>query len=125
MNATNGTYYIQTKHRNSIETWSRAGGEVYTVGVTLNYSFTSSAVQAFGNNLIQVDASPVRYAVYAADVNQDGTVDLTDGGLIDNDISNFISGYVPSDANGDGVVDIADAVLADNNGFNFVSKITP
>ncbi|MBS1516864.1 MAG: hypothetical protein JSS91_02125 [Bacteroidetes bacterium] len=124
-NAVNGTYYIQTRHRNSIETWSRSGGEVYNVGNTLSYNFTSSASKAFGNNQIQVDASPVRYAVYAGDVNQDGTVDLTDGSLIDNDFFNFVSGYVPTDVNGDGIVDLADAVFTDNNGFNFVGKITP
>jgi len=125
VNAVNGTYYIQTKHRNSIETWSRSGGEAYSVGNTLKYNFTSSATKAFGNNQIMVDASPVRYGVYAADVNQDGTVDLTDGSLIDNGAANFVTGYVPTDANGDSIVDLADAVFADNNGLNFVGKITP
>jgi len=125
VNAVNGTYYIQTKHRNSIETWSRSGGEAYSVGNTLKYNFTSSATKAFGNNQIMVDASPVRYGVYAADVNQDGTVDLTDGSLIDNGAANFVTGYVLTDANGDSIVDLADAVFADNNGLNFVGKITP
>jgi hypothetical protein len=50
-NAASGTYYAQVKHRNSLETWSKTGGEVFTSGDTLNYDFTTSQSQAFGNNL--------------------------------------------------------------------------
>ena len=124
-NVSNGTYYLAVKHRNTIETWSKAGGESLTNGGTLNYDFTNLITKAFGNNLILVDPSPVRFAIYSGDVNQDGTVDLTDGSMIDNDAFNFASGYLPTDVNGDGIIDLADAVFADNNGFNFVTKITP
>ncbi|MBK8983730.1 MAG: hypothetical protein IPM38_15775 [Ignavibacteria bacterium] len=124
-NAPNGTYYLAVKHRNTIETWSKAGGESITNGGTLNYDFTNLITKAYGNNMIQADASPVRFAIYSGDVNQDGTVDLADGSLIDNDAFNFASGYISTDVNGDGIVDVADAVYADNNGFNFVGKITP
>jgi len=123
-NANSGTYYIQVNHRNCIETWSKSGGEIITAGIT-NYNFTSLQTRAYGNNEIQVDASPVRFAIYSGDVNQDGTIDLTDGSLIDNDASNFATGYLPTDVNGDWIVDVADAVFADNNAFNFISKITP
>lgn len=116
-------YYIQLKHRNTIETWSN-GTNIFT-GSSMTYDFTGSALQAFGNNEIQVDTSPVRFATYSGDVNQDGTVDITDGSLIDNDASIFASGYLQTDMNGDGIVDVSDAVFADNNGFNFVGKITP
>ncbi|MBK9331187.1 MAG: hypothetical protein IPM96_02020 [Ignavibacteria bacterium] len=75
--------------------------------------------------MAQVDDMPVRFAFYGGDVNQDGTIDLSDGSLIDNDAFNFASGYLPTDVNGDGIVDVADAVFADNNSFNFVGKITP
>ena len=98
----------------------------YTAGTTLNYDFTTAANTAFGSNQIQVDASPsVRFAFWSGDVNQDGTVDLSDGSLIDNDAANFATGYLPTDVNGDGIVDVDDAVYADNNGYNFVGKITP
>ncbi|MBS1519093.1 MAG: FG-GAP repeat protein [Bacteroidetes bacterium] len=120
-----GSYYIALKHRNSIETWSKPGGESIIKGGAVNYDFTDLITNAFGNNMTQVDSSPVHFAVYSGDVNQDGTIDLADGSLIDNDAFNFISGYVPADVNGDGIVDVADAVFADNNGFNFISKITP
>ncbi|MBK6876275.1 MAG: hypothetical protein IPG99_07445 [Ignavibacteria bacterium] len=52
--AVNGVnYYVVINHRNSIETWSKAGGEVFTAG-TLPYNFTTSASQAFGNNMVLV-----------------------------------------------------------------------
>ncbi|MFZ1322958.1 MAG: FG-GAP-like repeat-containing protein [Ignavibacteria bacterium] len=124
-NAPTGTYYIMIKHRNSIETWSKTGGELLTSGISNSYNFSNASSKAYGNNLQQVDSSPVRFAIYSGDVNQDGVVDLTDGGLITNDAFNFESGHLATDLNGDGVVDVADAVFADNNGFNFVGKITP
>ena len=123
-NALNGVnYYLEVKHRNTIETWSSSGNS-FTSG-TLTYNFSTNSSQAYGNNMMQADAAPIRFAIYSGDVNQDGTIDLTDGSLIDNDALSFASGYLPTDVNGDDVTDITDAVLADNNGFNFVSKITP
>ncbi|MBV6477523.1 MAG: hypothetical protein HGGPFJEG_00262 [Ignavibacteria bacterium] len=118
-----GIYFLQVRHRNSIETWT-ANNITFTSGLA-NYDFTLSAAQAFGSNQIQVDASPVRFAVYCGDVNQDGSIDGTDLSQIDNDASNFSSGYQPSDLNGDESVDGSDLAIADNNSSNFVSKITP
>ncbi|MFZ1320719.1 MAG: hypothetical protein WAT71_04110 [Ignavibacteria bacterium] len=119
-----GTYYLQLKHRNAIETWT-ATGLTYNPGTTLNHDFTSAANKAFGNNQNQVDAAPLTFAFWSGDVNQDGFIDVTDGGLIDNDATNFVTGYVPTDVNGDDIVDVEDAVFADNNGLNFIGKITP
>ncbi|MBK8982004.1 MAG: FG-GAP repeat protein [Ignavibacteria bacterium] len=123
-NAISGNYYLAITHRNSIETWSALPNPVAT-GSPTSYDLSSALSQAFEGNQIQVDTSPLRFAVYSGDVNQDGTIDLADGSLIDNDAFNFGSGYVPTDVNGDGIVDISDAVFADNNGSNFISKITP
>ncbi|MFZ1320717.1 MAG: hypothetical protein WAT71_04100 [Ignavibacteria bacterium] len=119
-----GTYYLQLKHRNAIETWT-ATGLSYNPGTTLNHDFTSAANKAFGSNQNQVDAAPLTFAFWSGDVNQDGTVDLTDGSQIDNDAANFATGYLSTDVNGDGIVDVADGVFADNNGLNFVGKVTP
>ena len=119
-----GLYYIAVKHRNIIETWS-SNTISFSYSTSMNYNLTSTSSQAYGNNEIQVDASPVRFAVYSGDVNQDGTIDLSDASLIDNDAFNFLSGYLPADVNGDEIVDVSDAVFADNNGFNFVGKVTP
>ncbi|MCY7361177.1 MAG: integrin alpha, partial [Ignavibacteria bacterium] len=49
-NAPTGTYYIVIKHRNSIVTWSKAGGESLVKGISSNYNLSSSVSQAFGNN---------------------------------------------------------------------------
>jgi hypothetical protein len=123
-NAPNGNYYIAVKHRNSIETWS-ASAIALSQTTPVNYDLASTSSQAFGNNIIQVDASPVRFAIYSGDVNQDGTVDATDVSTIDNDASNFVSGYVVTDLTGDNFVDGTDFAIADNNAANFVSVVRP
>lgn len=123
-NASNGTpYYIQIVHRNSIETWCK-NPQQFTASA-LTYNFTNANAQAYGDNMIQVDASPVKFAIYGGDVNRDGTVDATDVALIDNDAQGFVSGYVVTDLTGDDFVDGTDFLIADNNAANFVSAITP
>ncbi len=122
--AANGNYYIAVKHRNSIETWS-ANAIAFSQIVPVNYNLSSSSSQAFGSNVIQIDSSPVRFAVYSGDVNQDGTVDATDISTIDNDASNFVGGYVVTDLTGDDFVDGTDFAIADNNAANFVGAIRP
>ncbi|MEO8209097.1 MAG: LamG-like jellyroll fold domain-containing protein [bacterium] len=135
-NVTDGLpVYIQLKHRNSLETWSRKPSSgtfalLFSILFTpftshLKYDFTPSAGSAFGNNMKLVDTGPNEFAIYSGDVNQDGSIDLADGSTIDNDAYNFISGYAVTDLNGDGIVDLADYTIADNNAYNFVSKVTP
>ncbi|MBK6505118.1 MAG: hypothetical protein IPG02_05505 [Ignavibacteria bacterium] len=58
-------------------------------------------------------------------MTQDGTVDATDLSLIDNDASNFLSGYLVTDLNGDRFTDGSDYLIADNNAYNFISAIRP
>jgi len=117
-------FWIVLKHRNSIETWS--ANPVFIIpNDTTEYDFTTSASQAYGNNMKQVDTAPMRFAIYSGDTNGDGVVDASDLLQIDNDAFNFITGYVDTDVNGDGVVDASDAVIADNNASNFITKITP
>jgi len=114
-------YYIVVNHRNSIETWSKSGGETFSSGV-LTYDFTSAASQAYGNNQILVGSE---YSIYTADPNQDGIVDGTDGNMIDNDSFNFATGYLVTDLNCDTIVDGTDATFANNNASNFISVISP
>jgi len=124
-NVLNGVnYYISTKHRNTIETWSKSPGQSFSSNF-LSYNFSSAASQAFGNNMKQIDVSPVRFGIYSGDANQDGTIDLSDMSLIDNDAYGFVSGYVKTDLTGDDFVDLDDLSIADNNAFNFISKIIP
>lgn len=116
------TYYIVIKHRNSLETWSKSGGQSFTYGSSMNYNFTTSQSQAFGNNMILKGS---KYCLYGGDVNQDGVIDLGDISQIDNDVLNITYGYAVSDVNGDGIVDLADQAIADNNAFGYVSKVVP
>ncbi|MBS1516865.1 MAG: FG-GAP repeat protein [Bacteroidetes bacterium] len=123
-NATSGNYYLSIRHRNTIETWS-AGSINYSAGGSVNYSFITSSSQAFGSNMKQVDASPVRYRIYSGDENQNGIVDLTDVVNVSNAASSFTNGYVISDMNGDNIVDLSDLVLTSNNASAFVAAIVP
>ena len=123
-------YLIQLKHRNSIETWSSFSisdftSSVFFVGYEDSYDFRTDDSKAFGDNIITVDVTPIRFAIYGGDINQDGTVDLSDLSLIDNDAFNFVSGYVITDMTGDNFTDLSDYALADNNAANFVSVVTP
>lgn len=115
------SYYLVVRHRNSIQTWSKSGGESFTSG-TLSYDFTTAASQAYGNNQVLVGGE---YSVYTADVDQNDIVDGSDGSLIDNDAAAFATGYIASDLNYDEIVDGTDALFAENNAANFVSAAMP
>lgn len=124
-NASSGTYYIMINHRNSIETWSKSGGELITFGDTVIYDFTTSASQAYGSNQKQVDTSPVVHAIYSGDVNQDGTVDASDLSQVENDATSSLTGYVVSDLTGDDFVDAGDVSIVENNAAASVSVVMP
>ena len=121
-NAPSGNYYVVVKHRNSVETWSKSGGIAYTVGGNLNYDFTTSASQAFGNNLQLVGG---KYCIYTGDVNQDGVVSLPDVIDIYNSASIFATGYLNTDIDGNNNIDLNDITMAYNNSINFVTVIKP
>ncbi|MDY0344424.1 MAG: GEVED domain-containing protein, partial [Lentimicrobium sp.] len=98
-----GNYYITIRHRSSLETTTAL--PVSFASGTINYSFDAPS-RAYGDNLLlMIDG---RYVIYSGDVNQDGTIDISDMSPVDNDASNFVAGYVTTDVNGDGVVDIGD-----------------
>ncbi|MBK6877104.1 MAG: hypothetical protein IPG99_11825 [Ignavibacteria bacterium] len=121
-NAPSGTYYLHIKHRNSIETWSKAGGESYNRGSAFSYDFTTALSQAYGSNMILKGSES---CIYSGDVNQDGVIDATDVAAIDNDAFGFLSGYLVTDLNGDNFTDGTDFLIADNNATSLVSKSTP
>ena len=124
LNAVTGTYYIVIKHRNSIETWSKAGGVLYTRGSTLSYSFIHDPAQTYGNNIALIDPAPF-YGLYGGDVNQDFIIDGTDMVAVDNAAASFLTGYVTADLNGDSLVDGSDMIIAENNAAAFVTRIAP
>lgn len=127
-NAGSGTYYydavyrnIET-YRNGVRTDSKNGGESVSKFSWNLYDFTTSASQAYGNNQVQLGSV---FAIYNGDVNQDGTIDVTDNAMIDNDLFNFASGYLNTDLDGTDNVDLTDAAIADNNAYNFIGSIVP
>jgi glucose/arabinose dehydrogenase len=122
-NAPTENYYIRIKYKNGLETWSKPGGELLTKGSLINYDFTNSRSKAFGDNQIQVDTN--RFAIYSADVNQDGIIDLSDLEIIDNAAYHFTYGYLQSDVNGDRFTDVTDLSFADNNAYHYVTRSIP
>ena len=87
------------------------------------YDFTTSASQAYGNNL-KLKGS--KYCAYSGDINQDGIIDASDLIKVYNDSYVGLTGrYILSDLNGDSIVDASDVSTADNNVYNGVMKITP
>lgn len=123
-NVVNGVnYYIQLKHRNSIETWSNSATAFVSNNMT--YNFTNAATQAYGDNMIQVNLSPARFAIYSGDVNQDGIIDAGDLSQVENDASESLSGYVLSDLTGDDFVDAGDLAIVENNAGLSVTVVTP
>lgn len=119
--ASPGNYYLTIEGRNSLETWSSSGIPIGNDSTT-NYNFTTSATKAYGSNLKHKAG---KYCIFSGDVNNDGFIDLTDVGLIYNDIDNFISGYLDSDVNGDNYTDLTDVLITFNNSVDFISVIKP
>ena len=118
-------YYVELKHRNSIETWS--GTAVNFSGNNMNYTFFFNISSAYGNNMKLIDEFPDidKYGIFSGDINQDGTIDASDVSETDNDAYSSASGYVRTDVTGDDFVDAADVSIVDNNAFNSVSVVTP
>ncbi|MBK8550910.1 MAG: hypothetical protein IPL53_07565 [Ignavibacteria bacterium] len=114
-------YYLEVKHRNSIFTWSKPGGEIFTAGL-LNYDFTSSASQAYGNNLVSVNGE---YSIYTGDVDRNEIVDLSDLIQVFNDAGDFLTGYVVTDLNNDLAVDLTDVLYDFNNTSIFIETKNP
>ncbi len=121
-NAPTGKYYIQLKHRNALETWSKAGGDSIKRGNTVSYDFTTDSSQAYGNNQILKGS---KYCVYSGDIYQEGFIELSDLLLAYNDATDFGTGYIVSDITGDNVTDLEDILIVYNNSSNFVILMRP
>lgn len=115
--------YRVFRHRNSIETWSP--GPLPFTGDSSSYNYTDASSKAYGNNMIQIDSTPVKFAIYNGDVNQNGAVDLDDVIQVYNDANGFASGYIVTDVTGNNLADLSDVLLAFNNSNLFVSVMKP
>lgn len=122
VNAQSGTYYVVVKHRNSIETWSKAGGQSFSRGIPFSYDFTTSISQAYGNNMILLGSDACNFS---GDVTQDYNIDISDLAQIDNAVAAFLEGYVVEDLTGDRFVDLADYAIADDNAAAFIVREAP
>ncbi|MBS1551590.1 MAG: endonuclease [Bacteroidetes bacterium] len=116
-----GNYYIELRHRNFIETWSKLAISI-TAGGTFSYNFSDSAAKAYGDNQV---FKTNKFCLYSGDVNSDGIIDVSDLSIIDNDINNSVSGYIATDLNGDYYADASDGSIADNNVINSIITIRP
>ena len=120
-NASNGVgYYIDVKHRNAVETWSRT--PQHFTSSLMNYDFTTSANKAYGNNMILTGGV---YSIFSGDVNQDQVIDAADLSQVENDAIIGFIGYVNTDVNGDDFVDANDLSIVDNNSSSGIYAITP
>ncbi len=114
------SYYIVVSHRNSITSWS--ANPVSFAGNSIVYNFTDQASKTYGSNANLIGG---KYCFFGGDVNQDGTLDTGDMTPVDNDASNYLTGYLPTDVNGDGVIDTGDITIVDNNAGNYINEVSP
>ena len=118
--ASGGNYYIVIHHRNSIETWSATP---ITITNNVIYNFSNSSSKAYGNNLVNLESGV--YGLWSGDVNQDGTINLSDLQLIESTSLNFNIGYLPYDLTGDNIPESSDYSLIENNLSFFINVIRP
>lgn len=105
------SYYLIVRHRNGLETWSAAA--VLCSSPAITYLFNDFQTKAYGNRMKNLGDG--NFAVYSGDVNQDGSIDMTDYNLISNSCGFFETGYVTRDLTGDSIVESADQSLIENN----------
>lgn len=116
-----GSYYVGIKNRNTLYTWS--SNPVALGQIAAMYDFTTSSSMVYGDNAIEME--PGIWALYMGDLNDDENIDLFDLNTLEDDISNFLYGYVATDINGDGNADLLDTqVMSDNIGL-FIFSMHP
>jgi hypothetical protein len=98
-----GTYYLTIKNRNHLETVSALPINLAT---TDSYDFTTAATQAYGNNQKMLETGV--YGIYLGDVNQDGSISLTDRELVNSSFLSGQNGYLNQDIDGNGSILLTD-----------------
>jgi hypothetical protein len=108
-NAPSGNYFIVVRHRNHLAIATNNFFNLNNSATAVN--FTTSPSIAFGNNALKnINGT---WAMYAADTDQSGTINLEDRDIAWNQRSS--QGYLIADVNMNGVVDLWDRGLAWNN----------
>jgi hypothetical protein len=122
-NAPTGKYYIVIKTPNTLETWSKLGGDSLFKRSEPNvYDFSIDSSQAYNCNLTHVED---KYCLFSGDVNQDSFIDVKDLLLIYNNIVEFESGTLNADLTWDGNIDLNDLIIGYNNSFGFICTKSP
>ncbi|MEZ4689251.1 MAG: YCF48-related protein [Ignavibacteria bacterium] len=116
----NSGFYIQLKHRNSLETWS--GSQLSFSNDQLNYDFTDNSFKAYGNNMKQEGSV---WTLYSGDIIKNGFIDIGDLVAVSNDATELVSGYVNTDVNGDNYTDLNDILIVYGNSRDYIRMITP
>lgn len=106
-----GNYYITVRHRNHLAVVSTQK-ILFEEGNTTTYDFSTSSTQADGY-IPQKEVTPGVFAMWAGDVNQDFTIDVSDQNLI----PTSGSGYLLGDINMNGLSNSLDVNLC-NQGIN-------
>jgi hypothetical protein len=117
------SFYLKITGRNILETWTTAPVQIVSPFTVLD--LTTAANTVFGDNQVQVSTAPARWAIWSGDLNQDDLIEATDYSTMENDVQQFLFGYVPSDITGDGIVEASDYALVENNSLLFLFSITP
>ena len=111
----NNSYYLDLRHRNSIQTWSSLPILITNI---VNYDFTTAKSQAFGNNQNWVGNAA---CIYSGDFNQDENVDLSDFPFWDDQSVNTPYGYyLICDLTGDSIVDLLDKYFWNKNNTSMI-----
>ncbi len=121
-----GSYFIALRHRNALQTWSGAGGDVPTSfsTVSTSYNFSTAASQAYGSNMVDMGGGV--WALYSGDLDDENANGFGDGEIEFQDfddwaLENGNSGYLRADLNGDGEAEFEDfGIWAMNNGISAV-----
>ncbi len=127
-----GSYYVTVKNWKTMETVSNQPLS-FSGTADLNYHFHTSASQAYGNNMKNINGTWVLYTgdiasdltIYPTNPIQDGLIDINDVYYIFSSNLNGDIGYHVSDLDGNGTVDIDDVYLVYINNNAGVIKVTP
>ncbi|HMS64328.1 MAG TPA: choice-of-anchor J domain-containing protein [Ignavibacteria bacterium] len=114
-------YYLIIEHRNSIKTWSRLNGEMFTSN-SMNFDFSLNQSMAYGNNQKLINSEAF---IFSGDTDQDGTVDAADLSNVDNFSEITFIGYNSTDINGDGITDGGDISLVENSVMFNINSVSP
>ena len=116
-----GSYFIAVKTRNAVETWSKTPQSIGRF--PLNYNFTTSANQAYDDNLQNLGGNI--FGFFTGDINLDTSVDPADYSLWETDANAFLFGSYATDLNGDGEVGPSDYSIWEANANSFVFALFP